>query len=330
MNIVASEWQAPILRKAGFTIEYPSGGSGAAVQAWAVPGVSRVFNSAACGALFRLNPAVREILALTGKKLVIARRPDDIGRGSRERNDSDYFKRATAEVGGFYTADGGLFVVSEESWDRSTDTYVPMRDPHYVVPHEAFHAFDAATGFSDSAEFKDAYALDVFTAQSLPGYGYLLQPGARGRKEALAEAGCELSAGGCRTAGRMSSAFPHTFALTKAFVEVLERDFDWQRHMERFSTCILSGDFIAAARGEAEKMLLRQLEMNPEFRDLISGSKKERLPDRPSISGRQERRFVVSQMVERQNENPAARAVRRQKELEADLIRAMGGTCSPA
>jgi len=329
MDISRYQVPGPILGKADFLIEYTAGMSGAGNRCYSVPGTPIDFANDCMRAMLRLNNTVREILALTGRKLVMAQRPDDIGRGSRARNEGDYFRRAPAEVGGFYTGHDGLFVVTEQTWDRETDSYVTMKDPHYVVPHEAFHAFDAVTHFSDSAEFQAAYALDLFTAQSMPGYGYLLQAGARGREEALAEAGCELTAGGCRTGGRMSPAFPHTFELTKAFVGILERDFDWQRHMEQYSSSILSSDFIEAARSEAEKMLLARLGSNPEFRDVVSGGKKEQLPDRPSADGRQERRFVVGQMVERQNEDPAARAVRRQKELMARLAREMGGSFSP-
>ncbi len=258
----------PILSKADFVVEYTAGLSGAAVKCYMVPGTSNEFGGACIGAMRQLNETVREILALTRKKLVVTHRPDDIGRGSRERDEGDFYKRAPAEVEGFYTDDGGLFVAAEESWDRKSDRYLPMNDPHYVVPHEAFHAFDAATGFSDSLEFMAAHRLDAMMGGRLHDYGYQLQPGKRGREETLAEVGCELTAGGCR-AGNMEFDFPYSFSLTKEFIAALERGFDWERDWDR-ETGSIKPHFISACAQEAEKATLVDLMRAPEMYDLTS------------------------------------------------------------
>jgi len=265
-----SRWReaGPILSKADFIIEYTAGMSGAAVKCYEVPGTSEDFTGRCIGAMRRLNETVREILALTGKKLVVTHRPDDIGRGARERDEGDFYKRAPAEVEGFYTSDGGLFVVAEESWDRKRDKYLPMNDPHYVVPHEAFHAFDAATGFSDSLEFMAAHRLDAMSGGRLRDYGYQLQPGKRGREETLAEAGCELTAGGCR-AGNMEFDFRYSFSLTKEFIAAVERGFDWERHWSR-ETRSIKPDFLRACAHDAEKATLVDLIREHEMYDMVS------------------------------------------------------------
>lgn len=220
---------------------------------------------------------LRGLMAGTGKRVILAQKPDDIGCGSREPDKDDYYNRAPAEVGGFYSPGAGLVVVLAEEFNRASGAYKKVSDPHIVIMHEIFHAFDDITGLSETQEFRDAYRLDVALGlHKLRDYGYLLQEkDGRGRRETIAESGCKMIMGSCR-AGPVDRDFPYSYAFTKTFYEVVERDFDqdrdWSRDEETGIGTIRS-EFLRDCARVAENKMLSDYMREHQFYDMVSQSR---------------------------------------------------------
>jgi hypothetical protein len=226
------------------------------------------------GIVHGMPDILRGLMAATGKTVILAQKPDDIGCGSRTPDEDDYYKRAPAEVGGFYSPGAGLVVVLAEEFNRASGAYKKVSDPHIVFMHEIFHAFDDITGLSELPEFRDAWRLDVLLGlHKLRDYGYLLQEkNGRGRRETIAESGCKMMMGSCR-AGPVDRDFPYSYAFTKTFYEVVDREFDQDRDWSwddenRIGT--IRPEFLRDCARAAEKEMLSDYMREHEFYDMVS------------------------------------------------------------
>ena len=291
----------------------------------------RNFLDRTVGLACNMPDILRGLMAGTAKSVILAQRPDDIGRGSREPDKDDYYGRAPAEIGGFYSSREGLVVALAEQFNRASGAYKKISDPDIVIMHEIFHAFDDITGLSDLPEFHDAWRLDVLAGLHKTGdYGYLLQEDGRGRRETVAESGCKMLMGSCRS-GAVDRAFPRSYAFTMAFYQAIEKNFDQDRDFLRHKetgVATVRPEFLHDCAYEAEKATLSGLMHDDQFRNLATLGWRD--DDRPCPEPEREKRRIYKEIISRQQEDETARAARiEQADLMLRVIRDMGGRRSP-
>lgn len=161
---------------------------------------------------------VRAILDASGKKIVLADKPPDIGRVSYEPGPHDYYKRSEVEVEGFYAPAENVIFTAASKFCKHADRFEPVEDAALVFAHECAHGLDdTILQISAKPQLAAAHLLDSIV---LPDgrYGYQRQTGARGRKEALAEILTEQWLGIC-VAGEMKRDWTSSYFWTEKYLE---------------------------------------------------------------------------------------------------------------